>query len=49
MGKPGLACVPGVVEMLHTGVLFAVSVSVKKVNWMSAALNWHVSEVLLSC
>lgn len=35
-------------DVLHTGALFAVLVSVEKVNWMTPALNWHVSELLLS-
>lgn len=31
------------------GSLFAVLINVEKANWMSAGLNWHVSEVLLRC
>lgn len=47
VGKRGLlrACVPqGVEEMLQTAALFAVSISVEKLSWMSAGLNWHIYE-----
>lgn len=46
MGCSGL-CVPGCCgRVAHR--CFICCLSVEKVNWMTPALNWHVSELLLS-